>query len=53
MSTISSDFNVEENKIVKVFKFNLSEDELKRIMSAMVNKNKDDNATVNLARLGY
>lgn len=53
MSTISSGFNVDENKIAKVFKFNLSEDKLKRIMSTIVNKNKDGNATVNLVRLGY
>ena len=36
MSTISSGFNVDENKIAKVFKFNLSEDKLKRIISTMV-----------------
>lgn len=53
MSSISFGFNVDENIIARAFKFNLSDDELKRIMSAMVNKNKDGNATVNLASLEY
>ena len=53
MGSLSSGFNVDENKIAKAFKFNLSEDELKRIMSAMVNQNKNGTATANLASLGY
>ena len=53
MSSLSSGFNVDESKIAKAFKFNLSEEELKRIMSAMVNQNKNGTATVNLASLGY
>ena len=53
MNSISSGFNVDQNKIAKAFKFNLSEEELKRIMSAMVNQNENGNATANLATLGY
>lgn len=53
MSSLASSFNVDENKIAKAFKFNLTEDELKRIMSAMVNQNKGGTVSANLASLGY
>ena len=53
MGSLASSFNVDKNKIAQAFKFNLTEDELKRIMLAMVNQNKNGTASANLATLGY
>jgi len=52
MSTMASGFNVDENKIAKAFKFNLDEDELKRLFQAMTNT-KTKSAETNLTTLGY
>ena len=53
MQSLANSFNVNPNKIAEAFKFDLSEDELRRIMSAMLNSNTGGNATSNLISLGY
>ncbi len=52
MSTMASAFNVDESKIAKAFKFNLDEDELKRLFQAMTNTTTKSSET-NLTSLGY
>lgn len=51
-SSIASGFKVDEAKIAKAFKFNLTESELARIMGAMGNDTVK-NANSNLISLGY
>ena len=51
-SKFSSAFNVDQSKIASAFKLNLSEDELKRIITAMTSKS-ETNAKTNLIMLGY
>jgi len=53
MSKMASAFNVDPEKIAGAFKFDLSEDELKRIMSAMNSNNGNKNLKANLITLGY
>ena len=53
MTKMGNAFNVDPNKIAGAFKFDLSEDELKRIMSAMSSNNGNKNAKLNLVNLGY
>ncbi len=53
MNSLANAFNVDPSKIASAFKFDLSEDELKRIMTAMMGKNNGGNATLNLVNLGY
>lgn len=52
ITTFASSFNVDPSKIANAFKFDLSEDELKRIMSAMSSAGAI-NAKSNLVMLGY
>jgi len=52
MSTMASAFNVDENKIAKAFKFDLDEDEVKRLFQAMTNTTTKS-ADTNLISLGY
>ena len=52
MSTMASAFNVDENKIAKAFKFDLDEDEIKRLFQAMTNTTTKS-AETNLISLGY
>ena len=49
---IASSFKVDEEKIAKAFKFNLSEDEIKRLFSAS-NTSSIDSLDNNLKKLGY
>jgi len=49
---IASSFNVDEKKIASAFKFNLSEDEVKRLFTSM-NSTSINNAISNLESLGY
>ena len=51
-SSFANSFNVDQNKIASAFEINLDEDELKRIVSAMINK-KDSTLKSNLITLGY
>ena len=53
MSSLGNAFNVDPSKIASAFKFDLSEDELKRIMTAMTKGNGNKNANANLISLGY
>ena len=53
ISSFSNAFDVSPEKIASAFKFDLSEDELKRIMSAMSNSANGGNAKLNLIKLGY
>ena len=52
VSKFSNAFNVDQNKIAKAFKFNLNEDELKRLMSSMMTKSESSYSN-NLINLGY
>ena len=51
-SSFANAFNVDEEKIASAFKFNMTEDQLSRIMSAMTCSNSS-NQTSNLISLGY
>lgn len=53
MQTMSSAFNVDQKKIASAFKFDLGEDELKRLFETMSTTNTTQNADTNLIKLGY
>lgn len=53
MSTMASAFHVDQDAIAGAFSFNLSEEELTRLMSAMTSGSVEKNADVNLQSLGY
>ena len=53
MQTMSSAFNVDQEKIASAFKFNLGEDELKRLFETMSTSNSVETAETNLITLGY
>ena len=53
MQTMSSAFKVDQNKIAAAFKFNLGEDELKRLFETMSNSAAVQTAETNLITLGY
>ena len=50
--TFASAFNVDQNKIASSFKLKMSQEEITRIITAMVTKN-ESNAETNLIALGY
>lgn len=52
ISSLSSAFNVDGNKIAQAFKFNMSEDDLSRLMSAY-SSNSTNTYDSNLRKLGY
>lgn len=52
ISTFSKTFNVDEKKIASAFKFNLTEEELKRIMTSFAS-NSEKTYSNNLINLGY
>ena len=52
METMSTAFNVDQSKIANAFKFNLTEDDIKRIFGAMTNTTITDSNS-NLISLGY
>ena len=52
METMATAFNVDQEKIAGAFKFNLGEDDIKRIFKSMTNTTKTD-ANQNLLKLGY
>ncbi len=51
-NSFASAFNVDQNKIASSFKLKMTEDEITRIITAMMNK-KEVNAKTNLIALGY
>ena len=53
MGSVANAFDVNPDKIAAAFKFDLSEDELERIMSAMMSSNEKKSAVSNLSQLGY
>ena len=53
MKTMGSSFNVDETKIASAFKFNLDEDELKRLFQTMTTSSSVQSAYTNLISLGY
>ncbi len=53
MGTLANSFNVDQDKIAGAFKFDMSEEELARIMSAMTANKVEKTADTNLAALGY
>ena len=53
MSSLANSFNVNPNTLAEAFKFDLSEDELKRIMNAMTSSNTPRTLKSNLIKLGY
>ena len=52
MGTMASAFKVDESKIASAFKFNMNEDELKRLFQTMTSTTVE-NANTNLLSLGY
>ena len=53
MKTMANAFKVDEAKIASAFKFNLGEDELKRLFQTMSTTSSVQNANTNLVSLGY
>ena len=53
IGTMASSFGVDEEKIAQAFKFELSEDELMRLMETMSASSVEKNANTNLISLGY
>ncbi len=53
IGTISSAFNVDSDKIASAFSFDLSDEEVSRLMSAMSSTGTTQNAATNLLALGY
>ena len=52
-SYIGSSMTVDENKIASAFQFNMSEEDLRRLMEAMSSQNSESSAAANLQTLGY
>ena len=52
MTTMASAFKVDQNKIASAFKFNLDEDEMRRLFETMTSTTVE-NANTNLISLGY
>ena len=50
---IGSAFTVDGNKLASAFQFNMTEEELMRLMQAMAGRTADASAKVNLQNLGY
>ena len=53
IGTMANSFNVDESKIAEAFKFEMSEEELARLMETMTATSVEKNATTNLLSLGY
>ena len=53
MGQMATAFNVDQSKIAGAFKFNLTENDIKRIFSAMSTTNTQTDANTNLISLGY
>ena len=51
--SVASAFNVDQDKIASSFKMKMTEEEITRIISAMISDNKESNAKTNLASFGY
>ena len=53
VQSIAKNFNVDQDKIASAFQFDLSEEELTRLMQTMSSSGVEKNATINLISLGY
>ncbi len=53
VSKVAGSFNVDQDKIASAFKFDLSEEEVARLMQTMTASNVEKNADINLTSLGY
>ena len=53
VSKIAGSFNVDQNKIASAFQFNMSEEELMRLMQTMSSNSVEQSAKSNLISLGY
>ncbi len=53
VGSVAGGFHVDPDKIASAFSFNLSEEELNRLMQAFTSRSADPNAESNLRRLGY
>ena len=53
LSSLSSGFSVDADRIAAAFSFNLSEDELTRLMQTFMSRSEDPSADANLRSLGY
>lgn len=53
VESIAKNFKVDPDKIASAFKFDLSEEELARLMQTMSSSGVEKNATLNLISLGY
>ncbi len=53
MSTVANSFNVDQEKIASAFSFDMSEEELTRLMTTLSSSSIEKNADTNLRSLGY
>ena len=53
MGYIGSSFHVDEEKLASAFQFNMTEEDLRRLMEAMTTKEQQTSAESNLRSLGY
>ena len=53
VSTIATSFHVDQEKIAGAFKFDMTEEELTRLMQTMTARSVEKNADTNLLSLGY
>ena len=53
METMASSFNIDTNKFKNAFKFEMNEDEIRRLMESMTSGGTTKNANTNLLELGY
>ena len=53
MGSLSNAFQVDQDKIAKAFQFNMSEDELMRLIETLSSTSVEQNADTNLTSLGY
>ena len=53
METMASSFNIDTDKFAGAFKFEMNEDEIRRLMETMSSTSAVENANTNLLSLGY
>ena len=53
VSTVATSFNVDQEKIAGAFKFDMTEEELTRLMQTMTARSVEKNADTNLLSLGF
>lgn len=53
MESLASSFNIDTEKFAGAFKFEMNEEEIRRLMQTMSTTNATENANTNLLKLGY